>query len=539
MKTFKRTCIIFLIAMAMMISTQNEVLAASATVDTSQTYQTIEGFGASLAWWTTNMYYHSQKGQIYNYLFKELGLDILRLRNIYHKGENNVFGVYGEIVDSFYSLSENEPKVLITSWSPPAYLKSNDYVVGGTLDTTASGEYVYGDFAQYWVDALDSFADVGIVPDYITIQNEPDWYVSNESCRMEPTENDTSAGYDQALDSVYHRLQAMGSPPNILGSEVLGIGYNNFQRYADEFNHGYLYGYAYHLYHGGDGNVNPESFNTNLEAIASGYPGKPIFQTEYDRGGWFNTAYLMHCCLVNGNVSGYFYWAAVWGEDGAPLITLIGGSLYSLEKEYWAFRQFSKAIHYGWKRVDVEVVGAYYLRASAYISPANDELSIVVVNPHPSNDYDLDLVIPDFDITGAEIVRTSATENGVLVDYYNSGDTINIPPRTITTITTLAMYHGAGITDDVVGRGDFSLAQNYPNPFRTSTTIEYSIAEAGFVKLEVYDISGRGIMTLVEENKSAGKHTVSFEANDLSPGVYLYRLETNENSIQKKMILLK
>lgn len=85
----------------------------------------------------------------------------------------------------------------------------------------------------------------------------------------------------------------------------------------------------------------------------------------------------------------------------------------------------------------------------------------------------------------------------------------------------------------------FCLKQNYPNPFNITTTIEYSIEEANFVRLAIYDISGREIMTLVEENKSAGKHTVNFEANDFSPGVYFYRLETNGQSIQKKMLLLK
>jgi len=86
---------------------------------------------------------------------------------------------------------------------------------------------------------------------------------------------------------------------------------------------------------------------------------------------------------------------------------------------------------------------------------------------------------------------------------------------------------------------EFYLKQNYPDPFNTATTIEYSIKEANFVRLAIYDVSGREIKTLVEENMPAGKHTASVELKDLCSGVYIYRLETGGMSIQKKMILLK
>jgi endo-1,4-beta-D-glucanase Y len=85
----------------------------------------------------------------------------------------------------------------------------------------------------------------------------------------------------------------------------------------------------------------------------------------------------------------------------------------------------------------------------------------------------------------------------------------------------------------------FYLAQNYPNPFDAVTTIEYSIASAGFVLLAVYDLAGREVKTLVEESMSAGKHTASVNLKDMCSGIYIYRLETGGKSIQKKVILLK
>ena len=448
--------------------------------------------------------------------------------------------VFEEIADSFYSLSDNEPKIMISSWSPPVDLKSNNNIVGGTLDTTASGEYVYGDFAQYWIDALDTFEEAGIVPDYISIQNEPDWGESHETCRFEPTETSTYAGYDQALDSVYRRFQELSSPPKILAPEVLGIGYNHFQNYANQFNHDHADGYAYHLYHGGDGNVNPDAFNENLSAIANSYSDKPIFQSEYDIGGWFNTVWLMHNCLVHGNVSGYFYWTIVSTNLGSQAFVVLDGYQYILSQAYWGFRQYSKAIHHGWKRVGAEV-DADSLLISAFIGPENDELSVVVINISHESDS-LDLSVPNFDISGANIIRSSDTEQCALVSYYN-GTKLNLPARSITTISTLEISPGsAGIKDkkDIDSNTvDCFLAQNHPNPFNRSTTIEYSISKESFVFLAIYDNLGRKIKTLVEEIKPSGKHTINIELNELSSGIYFYRLETSGKTIQKKMLLIK
>ena len=85
----------------------------------------------------------------------------------------------------------------------------------------------------------------------------------------------------------------------------------------------------------------------------------------------------------------------------------------------------------------------------------------------------------------------------------------------------------------------FSLEQNYPNPFNPSTTINYSLAKAGNVKLSVYDITGSKVVTIVNENKPAGSYTVQFNGSNLSSGIYLYRLESGNYSAAMKFILMK
>ncbi|MBN1463868.1 MAG: T9SS type A sorting domain-containing protein [Paludibacteraceae bacterium] len=85
----------------------------------------------------------------------------------------------------------------------------------------------------------------------------------------------------------------------------------------------------------------------------------------------------------------------------------------------------------------------------------------------------------------------------------------------------------------------YQLSQNYPNPFNPSTKISYSIPEDANVKLLVYSLTGELVMELVNENQSAGKYTVEFNANNLASGMYIYRLMTNKFVEIKKMIYLK
>lgn len=85
----------------------------------------------------------------------------------------------------------------------------------------------------------------------------------------------------------------------------------------------------------------------------------------------------------------------------------------------------------------------------------------------------------------------------------------------------------------------FKLEQNYPNPFNPVTQITYDIPEAGIVKLVVFDVLGREIETLVDEYKLKGNYTVSFDASELSSGIYFYMLSSAGRSLTKKMTLLK
>jgi len=92
----------------------------------------------------------------------------------------------------------------------------------------------------------------------------------------------------------------------------------------------------------------------------------------------------------------------------------------------------------------------------------------------------------------------------------------------------------------------FGLSQNFPNPFgrafrsdNAATQIKYTIPSAGYVTLDIYDVLGNLVKTLVSENKSAGEYTVGFVGNTLASGVYIYKLKAGGNFASRKMIIVK
>jgi hypothetical protein len=86
---------------------------------------------------------------------------------------------------------------------------------------------------------------------------------------------------------------------------------------------------------------------------------------------------------------------------------------------------------------------------------------------------------------------------------------------------------------------EFALYQNYPNPFNPSTSLTFRVPSSEFVTLNVFDILGREVTTLVNEQKSAGTHTVQWDATGVASGVYFYRIKTGQFTSMKKLVLLR
>lgn len=185
---------------------------------------------------------------------------------------------------------------------------------------------------------------------------------------------------------------------------------------------------------------------------------------------------------------------------------------------------------------------------------------------------ELHLAYPAHLISGVEVVSAEASANwssqrndrdGVLKLAYagtqevNSGDLIHLrftlldgvdgvarllePKRFKLNETDLTEALGAEVTsiEDNTRALEFALEPNFPNPFNPTTQINFSLAEAGRVRLTVYDILGREVAVLIDENRSAGRFQVTFDASGFNSGMYLYRLQSGNQVRTGKMTLLK
>ena len=85
----------------------------------------------------------------------------------------------------------------------------------------------------------------------------------------------------------------------------------------------------------------------------------------------------------------------------------------------------------------------------------------------------------------------------------------------------------------------FELSQNYPNPFNPSTSIKYQIASASHVTLEIFDILGRAVATLVNEVKQPGTYTIRWDASNMASGAYFYRIQAGDFLQTRKLLLIK
>ena len=180
----------------------------------------------------------------------------------------------------------------------------------------------------------------------------------------------------------------------------------------------------------------------------------------------------------------------------------------------------------------------------------------------------------NFDAIGS-IVKVKVTENGVArwmtrrvsaqSGHCSQNMQLHFGLGTATTIDSTVIYWSSGIVQNISGLSpntfnrivedttltdiqtesgestihEFKLMQNYPNPFNPVTTISYSIAISGEVKVRVYDILGMLVKEVYSGHKPAGNHSIQFDAANLSSGIYIYELVSNGNRITKKLSLMK
>ena len=439
--------------------------AASITVDPATTAQKVVGFGAGAAYyqsWITAMSSSMQK-DFYDTAFTGLNLSLIRLGN-WKQDESTSIADDVAIVKAGKERLGNRLKIEMSSWSAPGTLKPSGNVNGkidgqkvksqNTLKTSSNdpyGKFVYSEFAGWWKKSLQAYAAAGITPDYISLQNEPDMEADYEETLFEPTEKDGIAGYKQALQAVRDSISTLANPPKIIGPEPLGIGYSNFEKYAKALDDKNLDGYAYHLYHAGNGNdnsgqnyLNPENFREPMSAIAKSYgsDSKPIIMTEFctmesavREQDMLGLAHIMQVGFTSGKLNAYIAWELFWGEPNGQLIGVCPGSGWSscteaklyINPEYHAMRHYSKFVNPGWRVVSSTADGND-LYTVAFRSADCDSISVIAINKGSAQSL-------NFSVNGyTPAYAVQSTESGEKSKTVTAGAIIDAPAKSITTV---------------------------------------------------------------------------------------------------------
>jgi O-glycosyl hydrolase len=476
--------------------------AASITVDPTATKQEIVGFGGGSVYyqnWITALADKNRQA-LFDTAFTGLNLSLLRMGNWLQADTAKVSQGDITIVQAAKQRLGNHLKIEMSSWSAPGSLKPSGSVNGNDGSSSADnslkkvsgdayGSYAYTDFAAWWKKSLETYKAAGITPDYISIQNEPDMNAEYEETLFTPTETDTAAGYKQALNAVY---DAVKGSTKILGPEPLGIGYSNFEKYVKELDDNKLDGYAYHLYHAGDGNDNsgnnylaPENFRKSMKAIGSTYggKGKPIIMTEFcnmlnktREEDMVGLAHIMQVGFTDGQLAGYIAWQLFWGEGNGQLIGVCAKGWGSCKNdsivigpEYHAMRHYSKFVNPGWKAISA-TTSESALKTVGFANNSGDSVTVVVVN---TGKVAISLDAPT--ISGMNVAAAvQSKEKGFKSKNITIAGCYMLPARSVTTL----VFTKTAAASTVATCKDETTDPNYSEPVITPSAdvviIDYS-----------------------------------------------------------------
>lgn len=441
------------------------------TVDYGTVYQTIEGFGAAGAYDAPELAAFGQANPaIYDDLFgmpasgQGLGLDMFRIRNTYLYANDANLAAAGAIVAA--GKARNPAlQIALAAWSPSAALKSNgDVNDGGTLVKTATG-YDYDAYAAWWAESLTvGWAGVGVVPDSVCIQNEPDIATDYDSCVLAPGETDTYAGHNLAFDAVHAALAAqvpasLPTMPKMVGPESIGYEVGRSDPPASRGARDYIdnltaagkaniHAYAIHPYAdaggGHSGWDNPDNHLKPMRDFAADprYNDKPLWMTEYcrlDQDPIFDhavkLAWHIHNFLVEMKASVYVHFPlfrAASISHGGMVNFDQATNLYEVRDLYYFFKHYTYFTDPGWALVGA-TNNSGNLRVTAFKDPAGHGLTVVILNKSNATET-FPLTVSGFVPVSSQVFLSSAVEHWAFQGAYTPGEDLSVPPMSIVTI---------------------------------------------------------------------------------------------------------
>jgi len=164
------------------------------------------------------------------------------------------------------------------------------------------------------------------------------------------------------------------------------------------------------------------------------------------------------------------------------------------------------------------------------IDPQGDAVSYYLVQPAPENA----VIVPSTGVFGWRPVNAQGNKKHYIVIAASDGIL-----TTNSRIATINVLYDTDVEKEAGLPTSFELYQNYPNPFNPTTNIKYALPKESRVRINVFNILGQEVATLVNTVMPAGYHSVDFKANNIPSGMYIYKIETESFSQVKKMLLMK
>lgn len=447
------TGVAVLIVLLIAIALPSHFFAASAvTVDGDTVYQTIDGFGVSEAFHQSNNIARlgdTKKKEIYDLLFsttKGAGFSIFRSmlgdggtwgneldgpnktmqpsENTWDWTESNddQLAMYKEIRDEY-----GVNKLLYTVWSPPAWMKTNNSVVGGSLRTDK-----YQAYATYLAEHIKNYkSKFGVEITHIGIQNEPNLETSYSSCvwtsaqfktfmreYLVPTfdkegitakvvmSENMSFNEQYAIDCLYDPIAVTRT--DIVGAHNYGSSYTTFPKTKEM-------GKGIWMTEVSDMNNNDLSINDGMR--------------------W---AKEIHDFMTITQGNAWFYW---WGacfktHNGEGLIQMdLNSKTYKVGKRLYTIGQFSRFIRPGWQRISATANPANSVYVTAYKDPETDSFAIVAINRGYSS-QSIDFTLKNLSADSVIPYTTSANqdlEEGSKIALNGSSFTTNLAANSVTT----------------------------------------------------------------------------------------------------------
>jgi hypothetical protein len=165
------------------------------------------------------------------------------------------------------------------------------------------------------------------------------------------------------------------------------------------------------------------------------------------------------------------------------------------------------------------------VKTIAFLSANKDSATVVAINTSATTTYGIHVTVPGYTVKETTVTRTSASEDGIVVPV--PADSVALKPKSITTVTMKISAINTGAlmkTDRSTGLNNCRI---YPNPFRESTTLQFSLGKENPLALSVFDYLGRRLVTEDLGLYLPGEHQYVFKRGSLRSGIYLYRIENS------------